>query len=461
MNISRTDSFDLVVCGGGTAGFSCAVSAARKGLSVALVERGGCLGGTATAAGVNHLLGGRKLDDATGEHVRVVGGLFDELTDHLIAQGAAIEPNTIDPNFNPFGWYPRMASGIAFDEVALKIAMDEFCAQAKVRVYYHTVLTDVEAENGRVNAAIVWNKDGFVRLSAPYFADCTGDGDLCALAGCAFEKGRFEDGLMTPCSLEMHLDHVDGDALVSYQNAHNSPKLVEIIQELKEKGIWDFPYEIFVTVQLVEKDVFMVNTIRQVGIDGTSEASVSRALAEGRKESVKLFGIIKEYFPGFQNARIRKLSDTLGVRETRRIRGRYTITTEDALSGRKYADCVAATTYNFDLPDPLRPSHDPMMGDAKNPKATRKHVVIRIPYRSLLPQNMENVIVAGRCVSAEREVLGPVRIMGPCMMMGQAAGTAVALACQAKLDLPELDTDLLRATLWEDKVLDPDTLPFA
>ncbi len=460
MNIVRTDRYDLVVCGGGPAGFACAVSAARRGLSVSLIERGGCLGGTATAAGVNHLLGGRKLNVASGEHVRVVGGLFDELTDLLIGHGDAVEPNTIDLSFNPFGWYPRMASGIPFNETALKIALDDLCEQAGVRVYYNTVLTAVETEGRRARAAIVWNKDGFVRLAARCFADCTGDADLSVLAGCSCDKGREADGLMTPCSLEMHLDHVDGDALVSYQNAHNSPKLVEIIDELKAKGIWDFPYEIFVADQLVEKDVFLINTIRQVGIDGTDEASVSRALADGRRESLRLFRIIREYFPGFQNARIRKLCDTLGVRETRRLRGRYTITVEDALTGRRYSDCVAATTYNFDLPDPLRPSFDPMMGDAKTPNAVRKHVVIRIPYRSLLPEAMDNLIVAGRCVSAQREVLGPVRIMGPCMMMGQAAGTAAALACQTGVELPAVDTDALRAALWEDGVIDPDTLPF-
>jgi len=460
MNIVRTDSYDLVVCGGGPAGFACAVSAGRKGLSVALVERNGCLGGTATSAGVNHLLGGRKLNDETGEHVRVVGGIFDELTDHLINNGDAIEPNTIDPNFNPFGWYPRMASGVAFDDTALKIAMDDFCKKAGVRVYYHTVLTDVEKEGDRLTAAIVWNKDGFVRICGKAFADCTGDADLSKLAGCAFSKGREEDGLMTPCSTEMHVGGVDTNEYVTYMNENQSPKLVEIIDRLKKEGIWNFPYEIFVTIRLMQEDVFMVNTIRQVGVDGTSEAAVSKALADGRREDVELFKIMKKYFPGFQNAYIRRVFDYLGVRETRRIHGRHTITVADALGGAKYPDTVAATTYNFDLPDPLRPSYDPMMGDAKKPNAARKHVVIRIPYRSLLPVSVDNLIVAGRCISSEREVLGPVRIMGPCMMMGQAAGTAASMAKELNWDYSQVNTDVLRETLWADGVLNPDTIPF-
>ena len=460
MEIKRTDIYDLVVCGGGTAGFATAVTAARKGLKVALVERGGCLGGTATLAGVNHLLGGRKLNDETGEHVRVVGGIFDELTDYLIKNGNAIEPNTIDPNFNPFGWYPRMASGVAFDDTALKIAMDEFCEKAGVRVYFNTVITDTEVCGDRITAVIAWNKDGFVRLQANLFADCTGDADIVAQSGCAFDKGRKEDGLTTPCSTEFHVDNVDTHAYVTYMNEHQSPKLVEIIERLKEEGIWTFPYEIFITIRMVEEDVFMVNTIRQVAIDGTNEEAVSRALADGRKQCVKLFEIMRAHFPGFENARIRRVFDTLGIRETRRVRGQYTVTVQDALRGAKYEDTVAATTYNFDLPDPLRPSYDPMMGNAKNPHAARKHIVIRIPYRCMLPEKIRNLIVAGRCVSVEREVLGPVRIMGPCMMMGQAAGNAAVLAKDHNWDYTAIDVSALRQQLWADGVLNPDELPF-
>ncbi|HML48721.1 MAG TPA: FAD-dependent oxidoreductase [Clostridia bacterium] len=460
ISITRTDRYDLVVCGGGPAGFACAVSAARKGLKVALVERSGCLGGTATGVGINQLLGGRKLNEASKQHVRVVGGLFDELTDRLIAQGDAVEPNTIPLDFNPHGWYPRMASGIVFDENAMKIALDDLCEAAGVRVYYNTVLTGAEKEGARIAAAIVWNKDGFIRLRADSFADCTGDADLACFSGCACDKGRDGDNLMTPCSVEMHLEHVDAHALVSYQNEHSSPKLVEIIRELKEKGVWTFPHEMFVTVRLVPTDVFLVNVVCLYGVDGTSEASVSRALADGRRECLKLFHVARAHFPGFENARIRKIGDVLGVRETRRIHGRYTVTVEDALSGRRYDDCIAATTYNFDLLDPVKHNYDPMMGDTRNPNANRKHVVIRIPYRSLLPISTENLIVAGRCVSTDREVLGPVRIMGPCMMMGQAAGTAAALSRKHNGNFGLVDASTLRETLWADGVIDPDSLPF-
>ena len=455
MNIKRTDNYDFVVCGGGVAGFAAAVSAARKGLRVALIEKNAILGGVATAAGVNQLLGGRKLDN-NNKHIRVVGGIFDELTDRLIKKGQAIEPNDIDLSFNPFGWYPRMASGISCGETALKICLDEMCVEAGVRIYFNTVITDVDF-NENLKAVIVYNKDGFVRIEAKMFADCTGDADVVQMCGLPFEKGRKEDGLMTPTSTEMHLENVDTTELVTYQNEHNSPKLIEIIDKLTEKGIWDFPVDIFVGVRLVEEDVFLINTLRQRGIDGTKEEDVTRAIIAGRKDCVRLYEILKEHFPGFKNSRIRKIADHLGVRETRRIIGQKTVTVFDALNGKKFDDTIAATTYNFDLPDPVKSGYDPMMGSVRAPKDERKHVVIRIPYGSLLPQGTNNLIVAGRCISVEREVLGPARIMGPCMMMGQAAGVAASLA---NGDFTSVDTNVLRQTLWSDGVIDPDTLPF-
>ncbi len=455
MKIVRTDFYDFVVCGGGVAGFAAAVSAARKGLRVALIEKNAILGGVATAAGINQLLGGRKLDK-NNKHIHVVGGIFDELTDRLIKSGQAIEPNDIDLSFNPFGWYPRMASGISCDETALKICLEDMCIKAGVRVYFNTVITEADFKEN-LKAVIVFNKDGFVRIEAKMFADCTGDADIVNFCGLPYLKGRAEDGLMTPCSTEMHLENVNTKEFVTYQNEHQSPKLTEIIDKLRNKGIWDFPFDIFVAVRLVEEDVFLVNTIRQRGIDGTKEEDITRAIIKGRSDCVRLFNIIRDHFPGFKNARIRKISDCLGVRETRRIVGEYTVTINDALSGKKYEDTVAATTYNFDLPDPVKAGYDPMLGSVRKPKDERRHIVIRLPYRSLLPKGVKNLIVAGRCLSVEREVLGPARVMGPCMMMGQAAGVAASLA---NGDFTSVDTKVLRQTLWSDGVIDPDTLPF-
>ena len=150
IKVSRTDKYDFVVCGGGPSGFSAAISAARKGLKVAIIEQMGCLGGVSTSGSINYLLGGRKLDEQTGKHIRVVGGLFDELTDILIANGHAIEPDTIDLEFNPIGWYPRMASGIVFDDIQMKILMDKMCMENGVRIYFNSTVISSEIEEKKI-----------------------------------------------------------------------------------------------------------------------------------------------------------------------------------------------------------------------------------------------------------------------------------------------------------------------
>lgn len=452
-NITDDRQYDCVVCGGGMTGFAAAIAASRKGLKTAIVEKFGCLGGVATSAGVNHLLAGRKYNDKTGNMDRKVGGIFDELTDRLIESGSAIEPNTIDVNFNPFGWYKRMAAGIPFDEVKLKILLDEMCAEEGIDIYFFTNIIDIVIEDKTIKKIILHNKSGLFTMSANVYIDCTGDADIAHLSECETKKGRTEDGLMTPTTLIMHVDNVDSRKYVEYQNANQSPKLIEIIDRLKKSGEWTFPYDIFIAIQLNQPDVFMINTMRQVGYDGTSGDDLTRAMIDGRKENVKLFEIMKKHFPGFENARIRKISDVVGIRETRRIVGEYLVTIEDALSGRKYHDTIATTTYNFDLPDPLNPSYDPMMGDVKNPNAERKYDTIEIPYRSLVVKNIDNLIVAGRSVSVEREVLGPVRIMGPCMFMGQAAGIASFLASKFSHNYKNIDTNELRDLLIEDGCL--------
>jgi hypothetical protein len=451
--------FDCVVCGGGLSGFTAAVTAARAGLSVAIVEQSGCFGGVATSGCVNHLLGGRKYDGTTGRVRRTVGGFFDELSDRLIREGGAIDPDTIDPANNPHGWYPRMAAGIPFDGEHMKRLLDTISIEEKLSTWFLTRVVGIEAagENGenvdsggrRIDSLVLHNKSGFFSLRASLVIDATGDADIAVLAGCPTEKGRMEDGLMTPASLEFHVDGVDREAFLAYQNEHRSPKLVEIIERLRHEGIWDFPFSIFIAVQLVDPDIFLVNTIRQVGVDGTDGNSLTRALMEGRRDDARLFAIMKEHFPGFGRARIRKVAETIGIRETRRIVGLAQVTTADALSGRHYDDCVARSTYNFDLPDPLRPSYDTMMGDAANPRAERTHESIEVPYGCMVPRGCDNLIMTGRTISVDREVLGPMRIMGPCMMLGQAAGTAAGLAAKTAFSFPAIDGKDVRARMME------------
>lgn len=317
------ESYDLIVAGGGVTGVSCALAAARRGLNVLLLEKEGCVGGTACASGVMHLLGGRRFDAASDQMVREVGGLFDEITDELIARGEAIDPDDIDVHhFNPYGWYPRMAAGVACDVDALKFHLESKLIAAGVHLRYGSTVINTEVENGCIQSLIVHDKGGFSAFRAKLVADCTGDADIAFQAGCPVLKGRESDSAMCPATLIFYVDHVDTEKYVAYQNVHNSPKLVEIIQKLRKTGEWNYDFEIFIAIETPEKGLFMVNTVRQTDVDGIDADSLTRAMIDGRRLSYELLDIMRQHFPGFENARIRRVFDRMGIRETRRIHAR-------------------------------------------------------------------------------------------------------------------------------------------
>ena len=191
---------------------------------------------------------------------------------------------------------------------------------------------------------------------------------------------------------------------------------------MRAKGEWPFIYERFITVQMTEPGTMMVNTPRITGIDGTDGASITKGMIQGRREILQLLEVMRKHFPGCRNARLRSVAPLLGVRETRRIVGDFRFTVQDVVERRAVPDTIGFTAYGWDLPDPVKPSYQPMT-EAR----TRRIAVTPIPYRVLLPRPVRNLICPGRAISVERHVLGPLREQAPCMAMGQAAGTAASL----------------------------------
>lgn len=182
----------------------------------------------------------------------------------------------------------------------------------------------------------------------------------------------------------------------------------------------------------------MINTIRQVGIDGIDAASLTQGVLDGRRENYELLSVMRAHFPGFQNARIRQIAPTIGIRETRRIRTVETLKIIHLVEAASFEDSIALSGYSWDMPHPKKPSHQPYHG------VKRKSRIAEIPYRSLLPQGAENVLVVGRCIGAEREALGAVRVMGPCIAMGEAAGIAAHLALKEGVGFPEISATELK-----------------
>ncbi len=452
--IPVSGDYDAVVCGGGPAGCAAALAASRQGLKTLLVEGQGQLGGMGVSGLVSHWLGGRTFDC----HHWVVGGIFRELSLTGVKRGIAKLPDVApEGRYSPHGWCRGgpITAGVPFDPFGMAALLDDAMLDAGVEVLFYTRVVDVRLTEGRLTHLVLHNKSGFLAVAANVVIDATGDADVAALAACPTALGREADRLMTPVTLQVHMDHVDAEALAAYANDHGQGGAFRWLPEIKalmESGEWPFEYNRLISVQLLEPDVFMVNTSRLTGCDGTDGASVSRAMMQGRREALQLLAILRKHAPGFANARIKAIAPLLGVRETRRIRGDYVMTVEDVMSGKAAADGIGFSAYGWDLPDPKRPSHQPLEGWHK-PEFTP------IPYRVMRPKGVTNLICPGRAVSVERDVLGPLRVMAPCMAMGEAAGVAGAQAIREKRTFAQVDIDALRQTLRQNgAIVDADAI---
>ena len=408
--------YDVVVCGGGPSGTAAALAARRAGLKVLVVEAQGQLGGMGVSGMVAEWLGGDN------------GGIFRELAGETVKRGIARVSD----------WGP------AFDPFAMAAYLDEKLAADGVEVLLLTQAVDVRVAAGRITHVIVCNKGGMSAVAARAVVDATGDADIAARSGCKTLQGRTEDGLMTPATLIFHVYNVDEKRLNQHFRKQGN-RLLKQIQSLKAGGQWPFPYNRFITRKLNEDGVWMVNTIRLVGIDGTDGRSVTDGMVRGRAEAQKLMAIFRKHVPGYEKARIKAVAPLLGVRETRRISAEHMMTLDDlaksAAKQKTFDDVIGYSTWGFDLPNPKRPSH--------NPAPKRRGLPRRkpIPYRVMVPRPITNLICPGRAIGVERAVLGALRVMSPCMAMGQAAGQAAVQVARRNVSFADVDVKKLLAEL--------------
>jgi len=439
LNIEDSEKYDVVVCGGGMTGFAAAVTSAREGKKTLLIEKNGCLGGVATSGSVTCLLGGIDYED--GKFKFVTGGLFKELYYNLRKKEECVDIYKVDRNRSPHAWYSGLAESILFDNEAMKRELENLALDAGVELLYFSYVFDLYVEENKIKYILVANKSGNTAFYADTYIDCTGDADLAFKAGCKTIKGRDEDNLMTPATLIMNLNNVDTEKVLQYIIDNNSPRFREKILELRDAGKWTFPYDIFINLLMTKPGYHMINTIRQVGIDGTDGKSLTKGMIQGRRENKQLYDLLTEYFPGFENSNIANTADTIGIRETRRIIGDFVLSLKALMRGEVFEDVIALASYCFDLPDPKKPSLQPLEGERIKKNYTE------IPYKCMLPDNINNLLVAGRSISVEREVLGPIRVMGPCIGMGQAAGMAASMAYDNKILINDVAIDKLKKNL--------------
>jgi hypothetical protein len=435
--------YDVVVVGGGTGGVPAAIAAARNGMSVLLIEKNGFLGGL-TTGGLTipvwpHWTGGRA---GEGPREYFIKGIYTEIRDRLNELGA-LAPDE------------RTA-----DEEILKFVLQELCLEAGVQLLFHSFVFRLTKNGRRVTTIEIANKSGSRSFSARVFIDGTGDADLVALAGGQWLKGRDADGATQPMTMTFRLGGVDTDKLAQDSPYHHSrisargqgpsemPEGVASIHEeyleAKNREEISDPRPILMYSHYFRPGIVHFNTTRVQYLDATNAEDLTRAEIAGKRQVIEILKFLKR-FPAFADAYLIQMSSEIGIRETRRIVGDYVLTEEDVLSGRKFEDGIARGHAPVDI-------HDPDAQDMSTDvilKFLPRGTTYDIPYRCLVPKDFDNVLMGSRCLSATHEAHGSVRMIHHISAVGQAAGTAAALACRNDVPCHRIDVEGLRRTLAE------------
>lgn len=424
---------DVVVVGGGVSGSVAAIAAARAGAKVLLIEEQGFLGGSLTAMGVGPMM---SFHNPAGD--QVVRGIPDEIIARLKARGASAGhiPDTTT----------YCSTVTPFDSEELKIELETMLTEAGGQILYHTQLATVEREAAQIARIVVCNKAGLTPVRARVFIDATGDGDLAARAGAAFQKGRAQDGAAQPMTMNLKVANVDTAALRAYVRAHPedfhwhpggqaeglarlevSPCIslagfLQAWRAARARGEVDVPRDHVLLFETPQPGVVIVNTSRVVGLDATDPLQLSRAEAIGRRQCVQIFTFLRRHAAGFARAVRMDTAAKIGVRESRHIAAHYTLTAADIMETRAFADAIALGGYPIDIHAPDEAS--------TNTTHLRPDTVYQIPLRSLLVEQPDNLIVVGRCIGATHEAAAAFRVTPISMAIGQGGGVAAAEAAR-------------------------------
>lgn len=437
-SITNIEGYDVVVAGGGPAGFAAGVACARQGVKTLLVEGNGCLGGTSTAGALPFVLGATtgsipfpkmielNLQYSELPHPRkAVGGIFDDFVEYVKEENGGIGPCKLAqtdkyPGLDRLGCHDEFT----FDMEIGKRVFDDIAKEAGLDVLYYTHALDVKRVGNLIEGVYISNKSGVQYIPCKVVIDCTGDADMVARAGFHTTKGDHRTGEMTAVGFVTHIENIDPKPMEDYLREGNDPWFRGLCQQAKEENpeIADDLPSALIIFPMMQEGVFMVNDGTNEYIDGTSGKELSEHTFWGRHRAKMLTEVIfRKYIPGAANCRLRHTAQYPGIRETRRITAECTLTEMDALNSVHYEDTIALAGRHFDL---TRRS----VGQAFATKHTKaKNGVVSIPYRALIPKNSINIIAAGRCIAAEGQALGPARIISTCMAVGQAAGTAAAI----------------------------------
>ncbi len=419
--------YQLIVVGGGLAGVAAAVSAAREGLRVLLVEKSGCLGGALSNNLVYPFTKYWTRDPKDLSQQYLSAGLFAEMRQR---EAALLQQYHESASKTEYHFKPEY----------FKLVLDDMVTEAGVDVLFHAQLFDVKTDCDKVQEISVATVSGAAKYTADRFIDATGNGDLFALAGCDYQSGRECDGLCQPMTTCFRMSNVDID-----QFQEDIGRLQQLYKEQQATGILTNPRENLLYFYGIGENIVHFNTTRVVKADPTDPQQISRAEIIARKQVHETVKFLKDNSTAFDHSTLISMANEIGVRESRKLKGMYILTQDDLKDLVDFEDSIALGNYDIDI-------HSPD-GSGTSHYYFKNGEYYKIPYRCLVPKEYTNLLVAGRCISTTHEAQASIRIMAICACLGEAAGVAAAESYRSGTSVQKVDIHTVQQKLRQNGAL--------